>query len=154
MSNLPLLAITIIAICIILQSERGIFDFFSYLRLFRQLKHRESGPQYDRSGKKMIFILIPMLREQTIAEDAILGFCKLARERFNIKIVVLTSEKELAEQKELSQPTTEDVLFCSMQKGKLSAYKDMIMIIRDPNARGNMATQLNYGLKIISETIS
>ena len=102
----------------------------------------------------MIFILIPMLREQTIAEDAILGFCKLTHERFNIKIVVLTSEKELTEQKELSQSTTEDVLFCSMQKGKLSAYKDMIMITRDPNARGNMATQLNYGLKIISETVS
>jgi len=154
MSNLPLLAITIMAICIILQSERGIFDFFSYLRLFRQLKHRESGPQYDRSEKKMVFILIPMLREQTIAEDAILGFCKLTHERFNIKIVVLTSEKELTEQKELSQSTTEDVLFCSMQKGKLSAYKDMIIITRDPNARGNMATQLNYGLKIISETVS
>lgn len=154
MNDLPLLAITIITISIILQSERGIFDFFSYLRLFRQLKHRESGQQQDgHLEKKIVFILIPMLREQAIAEDAILGFCKLGHESFNIKIVILTSEKELVGQKEPSQLTTEDVVFRSMQKGKLSSYRDMIMVIRDPNMRGNMATQLNYGLKIISETI-
>jgi len=154
MTNFQLLAIAIITICIILQSERGIFDFSSYLRLFRQLKHRKSGPQHDRLEKNTIFILIPMLREQDMAEDSILGFCKIAHERFNIKIVILTSEKESAEQKKISQSTTEDVIFRSVQKGKLSTYKDMIMIIRDPNTRGNMATQLNYGLKIIAETVS
>mgnify|MGYP001588450760 CR=1 FL=1 len=154
MSNLPLLAIAISTICIALQSERGIFDLFSYLRLFHQLKSRESASQYDHLEKKTVFILIPMLREQAIAEDAILGFCRLAHEHLNIKIVILTSEKELTERQEFSQLITEDIILGSIQKGKLSAYKDMIMIIRDPNARGNMATQLNYGLKIIAETAS
>lgn len=153
MSNFPLLAVVISTICIALQSERGILDLLSYLRLFRQLKSRGFAPKYHNLEKKTVFILIPMLREQAIAEGAILGFCRLAHKRLNIKIVILTSEKELIEQKEFSQSTTEDVLLCSLQKGKLSSYKNMIMTIRDPNPRGNMATQLNYGLKIIAETV-
>ena len=152
MSNFPLLAIVILIICIALQSERGIFDLFSYLHLFRRLKSRESVPQYNHLEKKTIFILIPMLREQAIAEDSILCFCRLAHEYLNVKIVILTSERELTERQEFNQLTTEDIILNSMQKGELSAYKDMIMIIRDPNARGNIATQLNYGLNIIVET--
>lgn len=149
MSELPLLASLIIILCICFQAERGIFDFISYTRLFRQIKQKK----YRQAiiPKRMIFVLIPVLREQKIVIDTILNFCKLEHPAFDVKITMLTSERERADLGSGNRITTEEVIFQSMDTGKLSAFKDKIIVFRDLSTNGNMATQLNSAISKIAD---
>ena len=73
------------------QAERGIFDLFSYFKLFKQLSQKCSNK--SKEAKKTLYILIPVLNEQKIiacrfstskkkrAWLAIAGHINLSRER-------------------------------------------------------------------------
>jgi hypothetical protein len=140
------------ALCICLQAERGFFDFLSYLNLFEQLKRPEvirvlensTGPE-----KQILFMLIPVLREQEVIEEGLLNFCKLQSSRFEIKIAIVTTIRENSGRPSTKTPTTEEVIVRSMSSGKLLTYRDRIYIFRETEARGNMATQLNYAVQKI-----
>lgn len=136
----------IIGLCIALQAERGIFDFLSYLRLFKQLKNTKNGK--NTNEKKPLYILIPVLREQPIIEETILRFCKIKNQHFDLRIAILTSIREVTDE----PPTTEDVVVKSMEFGKLAPYRYSISIFRDTTVRGNMATQLNYAVDKIKSS--
>lgn len=137
---------TIFLLCIYFQAERGIFDFLSYLKLFRELK---LNPCKNGSPKKQtLFILIPVLCEQLIIEDTILNLFKIKNSDFEIKIAIITSIKEkISTDKKF--PTTEEIILKSMESGPLTKNKDRIYIFQDPTLVGNIATQLNFGIKKI-----
>ncbi len=148
MITLPIWAIIIIILCICLQAERGIFDLVSFHRLFRQIKKSlTTAPDFS---KHTIYILIPVLREQDIIENTIMNFCKIEHDKFTIKVVIISSEKEIANTGSQSKMSTEEMVIQSTKDGRLSKFKENILVIRDPNIRGNMATQLNYALQTIS----
>lgn len=130
--------------CIILQAERGLFDFISYLKLFNQLSKKQIK-KYG-GGKRDLYILIPALNEQTIIEDTVLKICKIKNDYFKINVAILTTAKEDTNSKKENKRTTEDVLKDSLKSGRLSEYKKNIHIFKDHNLGGNMATQLNYGI--------
>lgn len=138
------LYIAIIILCICFQAERGIFDFLSYLRLFRQLK--QVVHERSRSVKQSLFILIPALREQAIIEDTVLRFLKIKSPYFKIKIAVLTSIRETLDKIGSNTTTTEEVIVQSINTGRLSEFRDSIHIFQDYEIHGNMATQLNYAI--------
>lgn len=136
-------------LCFGFQAERGIFDLFSYLKLFKQLKKVSTNDHANT--KQALFILIPVLNEQQIIEDTILRICKIKNKYFKINIAVLTSIKEQTNNKNIL--TTEDVIMKSLNSGKLSKYKNCIHIFQDPDVNGNMATQLNYAIKKIKSIV-
>ncbi|OGZ70599.1 MAG: hypothetical protein A3F47_01505 [Candidatus Staskawiczbacteria bacterium RIFCSPHIGHO2_12_FULL_38_11] len=139
-----ILYLIIIFLCVGFQAERGVFDFLSYLRLFKQLK--KSSLENTTRFKQSLYILIPVLREQLIIEEAILKFSKIQNSSFDIKIAILTS---IREESIAGDPTTEEIITESIKSGKLSPYKDRIYIFQDPNTHGNMATQLNFSISQI-----
>jgi len=144
---LILLYIAIIA-CVCFQAERGVFDFHSYLCLFYKLKQGDKKIP-DKSTKKVLFILIPALREQEIIENTVLKFIELKNFYFDIKIAVVTSIREISYKRDIDIPTTEEILTQSIHTGKLSRHKNRIHIFQDQDAQGNMATQLNYAIEKI-----
>lgn len=142
---------SIVIICICFQAERGIFDFLSYLRLFRQLK--QNNPKNSASlTKQTLFILIPVLREQLIIENTILKFCEINNPNFEIVIIVVTSIREKINKRPADRAITEDVIIQSLHSGKLLKYKNNIRLFQDPSCHGNMATQLNYVIREIKKT--
>lgn len=133
----------IIGICILFQAERGIFDTLSYLRLFGLLKQKS----FRLAEKRKLYVLIPVLREQSIVEETVLQFFEM-QAPFEIQVAVVTTVKEsLAKKGEES--TTGEIVAHSMKSGKLSQFKNRIHIFQDSDMRGNMATQLNYALQKI-----
>jgi len=142
---------SIVIICICFQSERGVFDFLSYLRLFRQLK--QNNPKNSaKFTKQILFILVPVLREQLIIENTILKFCEINNPNFEIVIIVITSIREKINKNTADHATTEDVMIQSLSSGKLLKYKNNIRLFKDPSYHGNMATQLNYAIREIKKT--
>jgi hypothetical protein len=144
-----ILSLIVITICICFQAERGIFDFISYARLFRKLKQKNLNNGFQ--GKITLFILIPVLREQKIVEDTILKFCKIEHPNFVIKITMLTSAREQGGVGSRDEMTTEDVIVRSLNSGRLSVFKDRVLVFQDPLLNGNMATQLNYAINEIGK---
>ncbi|MDE2038174.1 MAG: glycosyltransferase family 2 protein [Patescibacteria group bacterium] len=149
MITVPIWVSVVIIICISLQAERGIFDLISFNRLFGQLRKRSIVS--TNFPRQTIYILIPVLREQDIIEEAVIRFCKLAHDKLTFKIVLITTEKETVEAGG-QRKTTEEYVADSIASGKLTDFKDRILIIRDPNTHGNMATQLNYAIRKLSDT--
>ncbi len=136
---------------IIFQAERGVFDLVSYLKLFKQLgKISKSRPI---ETKRNLFILIPVLNEQKIIEDAILNIFKIKNDFFKINIAILTTIKEEINNQGENILTTEKILVNSLKSGKLSDYKDNIQIFKDPEVNGKMATQLNYAINKIKNIV-
>lgn len=137
-----MLIIYLIAIsCWLLQLERGIFDFLSFLKLFSRLKKKSIPACVYR---KQLFILIPVLREQEIIEDTISNILQVSGGYFKVNIVVITSSRE---QKENNRLTTEQLIKKSIKFGKLRAWQKRIFIFRESRKTGNMATQLNYAIQ-------
>lgn len=147
-----LLVYIIIGICIFFQAERGILDTHSYLRLFRSMKNKPSKVVTQINRKQVLYILIPVLREQTIIEETVLRFLKLKNSFFNIQLIIITT---IREQKEIfDKSTTEEVIKNSLEFGILSQFKKSVSILRDPNKKGNMATQLNYAIQYLKKNSS
>ena len=138
-----LIYFSLITLCIALQAERGIFDFLSYTRLFGQLS--KNKPEKPSHVKKTLYVLIPVLREQSIIEGTVLRFCNIQDKNFDLRIAVITSIREVSDK----IPTTEDIIVESIRSGKLAPYKNDIHIFRDTTVVGNMATQLNYAIEKI-----
>ena len=136
----------IIGACLYFQAERGIFDFFSYLRLFQQFKKQN---KINQSASQKLYILIPALCEQMIIEETILSFCKIKNPKIDIEIAIITSVREKTNKLDGVHPTTDEVVAKSMDSGKLREYSESIHVFQDPARHGNMATQLNYAIKKI-----
>lgn len=140
----------IIAICLLFQMERAIFDTSSFFRLSRRLKkiHSEGVSQLRNPSRKRLFILIPVFSEQKIIEKTLLHFLHAEQPFFDIQVVVITT---IRERSEFGLTNTEDIIKQSLTSGMLSSFKSRILVIQDPDPFGNMATQLNYALKVLSQ---
>ena len=136
----------IVALCVAFQAERGIFDTLSYFRLAKELEKKAS---HSKHSKKILFLLIPVLREQEIIVETILRFCRVLNQNFEIKVALLTSIRENSNKGAKNLFTTEEVIHKSIESGALSEYKNQIHIFQDPTVQGNMATQLNFAIKEI-----
>ena len=88
-----------------------------------------------------------MLHEKHTIEKSLNKFAVLAHDRFDIKIIIITSSKEISS----GSQTTEDVVRLTLTKEPLMNHAERIRIIRDPDMNGNMATQLNCALQTIKE---
>ncbi len=135
-----------------LQAERGIFDFLSYFKLFKQLSQK--GSNKPKKAKKPLYVLIPVLNEQEIIEDTMLSILKIKNKYFKINIAILTTIKEKINNKDKKMPTTEEIINNSIKSGKLSIFKDSIQIFQDPDIDGKMATQLNYAINKLKNIVS
>ena len=133
----------LLSLCICFQAERGIFDLISLLRLFRQLRRPATARSAETRPRQTLLVLLPVLREQSLIEETVLRFCEIDSQHFEIRVVVVTTERE-----ELggTARTTEEVLLNSLKAGSLSRYRQRIHVFRDPNLNGNMATQVNYAI--------
>lgn len=143
----------IVAICIFFQAERGILDTLSYFRLFRRLKDKSTPTIYAKDSKRLLYILLPVLREKDIIEDTILHFCRLEHPNFVIRIAVITTIRERGAIDENRNVTTGDVIAKSLESGSLSRFKESIHVFEDQNKNGNMATQLNHAIQKLKTAV-
>ena len=135
-------------VCIFFQAERGVFDTLSFLRLVKQLRVPDAVPK--RVAKSDFFILIPVFNEQRIIEDTIVRLSILIKSSLNVRIVIITSIREEISKKDTPYKlTTKDVILRALKKKPLNDFKNNIVVLSDPNDKGNMATQLNYGLSVL-----
>lgn len=137
----------IIILCILLQAERGVFDTLSYIKLFKDLEENippQVPAPFILQEKPIVYILIPVLREQGIIETTIRDLCRLDQGFLDVRIIVIPTVRE-----ELEDPTiitTEQILKESLDGGLLAGFKDRIQIIKEMGREGNMASQLNYAI--------
>lgn len=135
------------AVCILFQAERGIFDILALTRLLRRLETEAILPQI-RSPKKRLFIIIPVFNEQNIIIDTLTRLLEVDPSGFDVRITVATTIRE--ESKAINpNKTTASVVQESLNNGLIKSYKNRIYITRDPDMAGNMATQLNYALSVL-----
>lgn len=93
-----------------------------------------------------ILIIIPCLREQSIIKETIDYFLDLIKDRDNIELIIVTTEKEKYEQlltKSERNKTTFDVVNEYINKNKINKVK----LLHYPYKEGIMADQLNYVMK-------
>ena len=144
------LFIIIVAICLIFQAERGIFDTVSFFRLFKRIKAEADQPENENIQKRDLYILIPVLREQAIIENTILDILQLENRHFNIRIVIITTIREKIDNPYRQPPLTSAVILDSLKRGRLKEFKKNILLIEENDAKGNMATQLNFAIRFLS----
>lgn len=93
-----------------------------------------------------ILIIIPCLREQSIIKETIDYFLNLIKNKDNVELIIVTTEKEKYEQfltKQEKKKTTFDVVNEYISENKINKVK----LLHYPHKDGIMADQLNYVLK-------
>lgn len=90
---------------------------------------------------KKVIIVIPCLREQSTIADTIRYFRSINK---NDDIVIITTNKELKERKNINESTTQEII-----KSDILSKYDNIYWVNYPYEEGYMADQLNYFLKNI-----
>ncbi len=93
-----------------------------------------------------IIIVIPCLREQKIIEDTLAYFFKITRKYENVKLVVVTTERETYEMRNQNknEPTTNEIVKKYIFSNKMSKK---ITLMHYPKVDGIMADQLNFVLQ-------
>lgn len=147
-----LLLVIIVAICILFQAERGILDTLSFLRLFKRIQSEKPLERKSIQQTQNLYILIPVLREQTIIEDTLLRLLEQADDCFNTKIVVITTVRERLDNPSENPPLTGSVVSTSLENGRLKPFWEKILLIEENEPNGNMATQLNFAINSLSST--
>ena len=115
-----------------------LFSFIRYIIFLKKI-NVENNEKVDNKNNNLI-IVIPCLREQNYIENTILHFKQICD---NIPIVIITTQKEIAENV-VGEITTQEVV-----KNKIiNKYKN-IYWVDYPYKNGYMAHQLNYMLNNI-----
>lgn len=114
---------------------------YSLFLLLRTRVFLKRIPKKDKINKnlllnKKLIIAIPVLREQKCIEKTIEHFCNITSD---IKIVIITTEKEIYEYKNKKIITTQDIV-----KNKILPKYKNVYCINYPKETGYMADQLNY----------
>lgn len=141
----------IVGIAIFFQAERGILDTISYLKLFKKMNSGLKEKDPIPNNKRSLFILIPVLEEQDIIQTTLTRFLKLSDDFFNIEIIFITTIREKIVKTPNQSLTTEEKLRQILEMDSFSTSKKSIRIMRENNANGNMATQLNYAIQHLSK---
>ena len=100
----------------------------------------------DKTLDCKILIIIPCLREQSIIKETIDYFLNLIKDKDNIELIIVTTEKEKHEQllnKQRKNKTTFDVVNEYISENKTNKVK----LFHYPYKDGIMADQLNYVMK-------
>lgn len=139
-------------ICILFQAERGIFDTLSFLRLFKKFRSEEYLSKRKTQRYQDLYILIPVLREQNIIEDTLKHLLEQENNYFNVRVVVITTVRERLSNPTENPPLTHTVISNSLKGGLLNQYQNKVVLIEENNPLGNMATQINFAINILSST--
>ena len=128
-------------ICLLFQAERGIADSLFIGTLTRILARapRPAAP----SPIRRLYILIPVFKEQAIIIDTLARFAELAHPSCAPTILAITTIRETSEG---GCPTTEEVIEQALAHDALKEHAARVRIVREEEAHGNMATQLNAAL--------
>jgi hypothetical protein len=132
------------------QAERGIFDTLSFFHLFKKIKEKIDQPESENFQKRDLYMLIPVLREQSIIEKTVLDILQLKNYYFNIRVIVITTIREKMDNPYGQPPLTSTIILDSLENGKLKEFKENISLIEETDAEGNMATQLNFAIRSLS----
>lgn len=140
-------------ICILFQAERGIFDTLTFLRLFKKIRSEEYLPKRTTQQYQNLYILIPVLREQNIIEDTLKHLLEQETNCFNMRVVVITTVRERLGNPYENLPLTHTVISNSLKSGLLNQYQNKVLLIEENDPLGNMATQINFAINILSSTV-
>ena len=113
-----------------------ICNMISYISAKKAFKCKSKVFNHDDSN---MYILLPVYKEEKIAEAMIDRFYKLSKES-NIKTIVITTIKERGN-------ATHKIIEKKIKEEKLEKY---IKLIKCNIKNGTMATQLNYGLNYLN----
>lgn len=94
----------------------------------------------DEKYEKNVYLIIPMLNEQKIANETYLNFKTIVDEMENVKVMFITTSKE---KKEIGKETTFEIL------EKLVKNEKKMFVYNYDNENGVMAHQINYAIRII-----
>lgn len=122
----------IITIIVIINYCNNIINFINAKKAYKN-KKRKSG--YDKSN---MYILLPVYKEESIADIMVDRFYKISKET-NVKTIIIATVKE-------KDNKTYNILEEKIKKEKLDKY---IKLIKCDIKEGTMATQLNYAIDYI-----
>lgn len=105
-------------------------------KLFLKYNCKNNNTRTETLNDKKLVIAIPCLREQNCIEDTIEYFREISND---IPIVIVTTQKEIFENKDINTLTTQDIVNNKI----LPKYKN-VYCINYPYKEGYMADQLNY----------
>lgn len=95
-----------------------------------------------------IYIIIPLLREQKVLPDLFERFTSLLEKYNNLNLVLVTTEREIIEEKSKDKETTIEIVRKLIGKSLFDAER--LMHIHYPKMNRVIAEQLNYALDIIA----
>ncbi len=98
--------------------------------------------EYEDHYAQLVYLIIPMLNEQTMAKNTYYNFKKIVDEMNNVRVIFVTTSKEI---KQKNKKTTYEIL-----KDLIKNESNMFVYNYSEN-KGVMAHQVNYAIKIISE---
>lgn len=104
---------------------------------------KPSRAKWDGADRRL-YVLVPMYLEQSIAKNTVYRFYNLIKDRNELEVVFITTEKERASTDRTTREVIEDV-FCEIGTPR------HMRIIHYPYSSGVMAHQLNYAIKVIKE---
>ncbi len=135
----------ILQITLAIVLARGLSTLYFLLNSINWQKKASSESKLSKNSKTKFYILIPVLREQKRIIATLEYFVKHFR-RENIKIIVITTQKEFS--KKFNGESTQKLVESFIKNNKYSGY---IKVINYPDAKGKMAHQLNYAIDKIKE---
>ena len=144
------LLLIIATLCILFQAERGIFGTLSFLRLFKKIQSEKPLEKENTPQIQNLYILIPVLREQSSIEDTLLHLLEQENDHFNTKAVVITTIRERLNNPSENPLLTSSVISASLENRKLKPFREKILLIEENEPDGNMATQLNFAVDFLS----
>jgi len=118
-----------------LQGSIALLSVISWLKR----KNLASPPSYP-SAKHTIYVVIPVLREQKIIESTVNYFLNLDYPADLLKLILVSTEKEIAEQKNPEEETTMNLIKRICQER--SDSRIVHLHYQDP--KGKMVDQLNF----------
>ncbi|MBR4177820.1 MAG: hypothetical protein IKR57_00555 [Bacilli bacterium] len=124
----------IITVIVLIDFLCNIINYFSAKNAF---KNKKKKLHKDKSN---MYILLPVYKEEKIAEVMVDRFYKLSKET-NIKTIIITTVKEKSNK-------THKIIENKIKREKLYDY---IKLIKCDIKDGTMATQLNYGLEYLNK---
>lgn len=139
--------------CVNLMTSIKVFIVFNFHK--SQRKNLLKNEKFLNDVKDL-YIFLPALREQVIVEETLNHFSSLNYPKNNLKIKILTTEREEYEyyiKNEKTTTTQEKARKIASEINKRMGI-EIIEVIHYPYSKGNKASQLNYGFnKIKNEKI-
>ncbi len=120
------------------------------LRFFLDEKRKELKNSKAESDKDKInfILLVPVLREEKIIAQTLSYLSLLKRESLNLKIIVITTQRELSERKDnQNKENTIDIVKKLVPLLNQKLKKKLFFHFHYPFLQGGKSDQLNFALK-------